>query len=141
MAGERFHIVILEDNEPDLFMIKRSISEAGVACDIVAFDDGARALQYVNDPLSRVPDLMVLDFNVPGVEGTVVLNGVRGNPRWADVAVFMFTASQDPGDVARVKRLGADECLIKPMDLAGFAAIGRAVSDWLAKATQGQAGN
>jgi hypothetical protein len=53
----------------------------------------------------------------------------------------MFTASQDPGDVARVKRLGADESLIKPMDLAGFAAIGRAVSDWLAKATQGQAGN
>ena len=69
-------------------MIKTSIREAGVACDITTFDDGADALGYVNNPLSRVPDLMVLDFNVPGVEGTVVLNSVRGNPRWADVGVW-----------------------------------------------------
>ncbi len=131
MSTKQFHIVILEDNEPDLLMIRTSIIDAGVNCDITAFDDGAEALRYVTSPTSRVPDLMILDFNVPGVEGTVVLNGVRGNPRWADVGVFMFTASQDPGDLARVKRLGANECLIKPMSLDGFAKIGHAVGDWL----------
>ena len=126
--------MILEDNEPDLFMIKSSIREAGgVAADVTTFSDGVEALQYVNDLSSRVPDLMILDFNVPGVEGTVVLNSVRANPRWADVGVFMFTASQDPGDIARVQRLGADDCLMKPMDLAGFGEIGRAVNDWLEK--------
>lgn len=132
MNRKQFHVVILEDNEPDLFMIKTSILETGLDCHITAFDNGVEALQYVKSPTSRVPDLMILDFNVPGVEGTVVLNSVRGNPRWADVVVFMFTASQDPGDLARVRRLGANECLIKPMDLAGYAKIGRAVSDWLA---------
>jgi CheY-like chemotaxis protein len=131
MNSEPFHIVILEDNEPDLFMIRSSIREAGVAADVTTFSDGVETLQYISDLSSRVPDLMILDFNVPGVEGTVVLNCVRANPRWTHVGVFMFTASQDPGDIARIRRLGADQCLMKPMDLAGFEEIGRTVSDWL----------
>ena len=76
---------------------------------------------------------MILDCNIPNVEGTVILNSVRGNPRWAEVGVFIFTASQDPADIRRVKRLGANECLMKPMDLAGFAEIGRKAGDWLDK--------
>jgi len=81
MNKQQAHVMILEDNEPDLVLIKTSIVEAGVKCDITEFDDGAAALQYVSSPISRVPDLMILDFNVPGVEGTVVLNGVRGKLR------------------------------------------------------------
>jgi chemotaxis family two-component system response regulator Rcp1 len=131
MRGQVCHIVIVEDNEPDLVMIQFSLREAGVGCDVTSFSDGAEALRHVNDPSSRVPDLMILDFSIPKVEGTVILNNVRGNPRWAEVGVFMFTASQDPGDMWRVKQLRADECLRKPMDLAGFAEIGRKAAEWL----------
>ena len=92
------HIVIVEDNEPDLVMIQFSLRDAGVACDITSFSDGAEALRHVNDPSSRVPDLMILDFNIPNVEGTEILNSVRGNPRWSEVGVFIFTASQSPAD-------------------------------------------
>lgn len=129
--SDRFHIVILEDNAPDLFMIQESIHETGLRCEITAFTDGAEIMKYINDLSSRVPDLMILDFNVPQVEGSVVLNRVRANPRWAQAGVFMFTASQNPADRARVTLLGVDDCLIKPMDLNGFAAIGRAVKQWL----------
>jgi CheY-like chemotaxis protein len=108
----RFHIVVLEDNQPDLLMIRQSIREAGLDCEILAFADGAEALMYVKGSSSPVPDLMILDFNVPEVEGASVLNSVRGSPRWADVGVLMFTASQDPGDAARVKMLGADDCRV-----------------------------
>lgn len=128
---KRFHILILEDNEPDLFMLKTSIAEAGVDCEITSFDDGVEALRYVKSTTSRVPDLMILDFNVPGVEGTTVLKAVRSSARWSEAGVFMFTASQDPAHLARVRKLGADECLRKPMDLAGFEKIGHTVRDWL----------
>jgi CheY-like chemotaxis protein len=131
MSRSSFYIIVLEDNVPDLLMIKQSIREAGLDCEIMAFADGEEAMMYVNDPSSRVPDLMILDCNVPGVEGATVLNSVRGSPRWAHVGVFMFTGSQDRGDIARVKMLGADDCLSKPMDLAGFAEIGIAVTTWL----------
>lgn len=130
-GNERFHIVILEDNFPDLVMIKRSVREAGLECEFTVFVDGAEAVDHVKDPKSAVPDLMILDLNVPRVEGPSVLNSVRSSPRWAQVGVFMFTASRDPGDIARVKLLGADQCLTKPMDVAGFARIGHAVRDWM----------
>ncbi len=127
------HVLILEDNEPDLVMLGFSIREAGVSCDITPFSDGSEALRYVDDPSSRLADLMILDFNVPGADGTVVLSQVRSNPRWAEVGVFMFTAFRDPVEIARVEKLGANRCLNKPMDLAGFARIGDAVRDWLAE--------
>jgi DNA-binding response OmpR family regulator len=131
--GRRFHIVVLEDNEPDLLVVKHSIFETGIECEFTAFRDGDDCVAYLNDPASSIPDLMILDLNVPKVEGTSVLNNVRANPRWAHVSVLMFTASQDPADVARVKMLGADDCFIKPMTLAGFEKIGHAVKDWLEK--------
>jgi CheY-like chemotaxis protein len=133
MSSSPFHIVVLEDNGPDLVMIRQSLREAGRVCEITAFTDGADAMLYIKSPTSPVADLMILDFNVPGASGASVLNSVRGNPRWAHAGVFLFTASQDPGDIARVKMLGADDCLIKPMDLAGFARIGLAVKEWLEK--------
>jgi DNA-binding response OmpR family regulator len=76
---------------------------------------------------------MILDLNIPKVEGATVLNSIRSNPRWAHVSVAVFTASKDPGDIARVKLLGADDYFLKPMDLAGFAKIGSAVKEWLEK--------
>jgi chemotaxis family two-component system response regulator Rcp1 len=129
----RFHIVILEDNELDFLTVKRSIQEAGVDCEFTAFADGEEALAYVNEAATRVADLMILDLNIPKVEGASVLNSIRGNPRWAHVSVAVLTASQDPGDIARVKLLGADDYFIKPMDLTGFAKIGSAVKEWLKK--------
>jgi two-component system response regulator len=131
MSSECYRIAVLEDNLPDLMMLKSSIREAGIDCEIVSFPDGAEALAYVNAPTSAVPDLMILDFNVPMVEGATVLNYIRGNTRWAHVGVFMFSGSHDPGDMARVKMLGANAYLVKPMDVAGFAKIGHAVRDWL----------
>lgn len=131
VGGDRFEIVILEDNEPDLVMLKRSIRESGLKCEFTTFADGAEALMYVTSSASPVPDLMILDFKVPHVDGPSVLNSIRSSPRWARVGVFMFTASRDPGDIARVRMLGADQCLAKPVDLEGFAKIGLAVREWL----------
>jgi CheY-like chemotaxis protein len=139
LSGDHFEIVILEDNEPDLVMIKRSIREAGLKCEFTAFADGAEAMMHVNGSTSPVPDLVILDLNTPKADGPSVLNSIRSSPRWTRVGVFMFTASRDPGDIARVRMLGADQCLTKPMDLAGFAKIGLAVREWL-EHTQQEAG-
>jgi CheY-like chemotaxis protein len=131
LSAGRFHIFILEDNEADRFMIKHSLREAVPACEITAFADGAEALAYIDDPMSRVPDLVMLDFNVPGAEGTSVLHRIRGNSRWEHAGVFMFTGSQNPSDMARVKMLGADKYLLKPIDLAGFELFALGISGWL----------
>jgi CheY-like chemotaxis protein len=133
MSRPLFHIVVLEDNPADLHMIMQTIQEAGVACEFTVFNNGVEALAFIKGAASPVPDLMILDCNVPGMEGASVLNSVRGDTRWFHVSVFMFTASRDPADVARAEKLGADRCLMKPMDLAGFGALGHIVREWLEK--------
>ncbi len=120
-------------------MITQSLREAGVDCEITSFDDGSNALRYIQGPSSRVPELMILDFNVPGEEGAAVLNAIRSTPRWAHIRVLVFTASRDPKDMARMKMLGVNEYLIKPMDLAGFTRVGRVVKEWLENTTTASA--
>jgi DNA-binding response OmpR family regulator len=133
MTSGRCYIAVLDDNPPDLLLIQQSIRAAGLDCDIKTFADGDTALAYINAPASRIPDLMILDCNVPLVEGPSILNTIRGNTRWSKVGVLMFTGSQHPGDIARAKLLGADNYIVKPMDLAGFATIGLAAKAFLEK--------
>ena len=137
MKSDRCYIAVLDDNPPDLLLIQQSIRDAGLDCDIRTFADGDTALAYINAPASRVPDLMILDCNVPLVEGPSILNSIRGNTRWSNVGVFMFTGSQNPGDITRAKLLGADNYIVKPMDLAGFATIGLAARAFLEKKAAG----
>jgi hypothetical protein len=63
------HPPSLEDDEPDLVTIKHSIWDGGLDCDITSFAGGAEAFGYLSDFSSRVPDLMILDFNIPRAEG------------------------------------------------------------------------
>lgn len=126
-----FRIVVLEDSRADLLLIEESMQQAGLDCTITAFADGAAAVRYVNLTTSEIPDLLILDLNVPGADGCSVLNSVRGNTRWSDVAVLVFTASRSPADMARVRNLGANRYAVKPADLAGFLGFGRDVRQWL----------
>lgn len=131
MRDGRFQIAVLEDNPGDLHMIQVSIRDAGLDCTFTVFSDGAEAIAHIGQPVSSVPHLAIIDLNVPGVEGPRVLNAVRSNTRWAHVPVFIFTSSQSPVDMARVKILGFDRYLIKPMDLDGFLDFGKNVKEWL----------
>src|SRR5579871_600320 len=107
MQNRSYHIVVIEDNEADLYMIRSSLSEAGLNCTLACFNDGTAATEHINAPESTIPDLMIIDLNIPGVEGPSVLNNVRSNIRWAHVPVFIFTSSQSPVDMARVRILGS----------------------------------
>ena len=131
MSTTRYRIVVLEDNRGDFYLIERSLKESGLDCEITSFADGGTALDFINSPASPAPDLMILDLNVPGIDGRSVLEGVRCNPRWSDVPVFAFTASQAPKDMERMKKLGTDCYLIKPVELAGFASFGHRIKAWL----------
>ena len=130
-SDSAFRIFVLEDNPADLYMIKRSIQEAADACEFVSVGNGADALDFVSSHPSPLPDLMILDCNVPKIEGTEVLEWVRGDERWSSVSIFMLTGSLDPTEIARVLGLGADRCVSKPSDLAGYERFGEAVKQWL----------
>jgi two-component system, chemotaxis family, response regulator Rcp1 len=124
-------ILIVEDNPGDVELLRMAFNRAQLECDLTIIADGREALIYVRDPDAAVPDLAVLDLNVPKNDGLEILEAMRGADRYTPVPVIVLTSSSSPGDAARVQALGVTCHLIKPLELEQFMDIGRIVKQVL----------
>jgi CheY-like chemotaxis protein len=129
------HILLVEDNLGDVFLFREALKAAGVNYEITVISDGAEALRFVEDPNQyrgkRIPDLAVLDLNLPKVEGTEVLEAMRSNPDLTNVPVAVMTSSPSPRDRERAVQLGARRFITKPLDLDEFLKIGTVLKELL----------
>jgi CheY-like chemotaxis protein len=135
-AGNRKpHILLVEDNLGDVFLFREALKAAGVDYEITVISDGAEALNFVVDPVQYrakgIPDLAVLDLNLPKVEGTEVLEAMRSDPDLSSVPVAVMTSSPSPRDRERAVQLGARRFITKPLDLDEFLKIGTVLKELL----------
>jgi len=87
-------------------------------------NDGAQAVAK----LSQAPfDLLIIDRNMPIMNGIQAIAAVRSNPQLRALKILMFTAVNDPSKLAEAAQVGADGCLNKPIQLAEFSATIRKV--------------
>jgi CheY-like chemotaxis protein len=123
-------ILLIEDNPDDVELTRIAFSEAGIAHRLVVVSDGAAALDYLfargryaaRDPL-RLPAIVLLDLNLPKVDGREVLQAIRDNDTTRALPVVVLTTSDEPFDVAASYALGANSYIQKPVDFAQFAAV------------------
>ena len=129
------HILLVEDNLGDVFLFREALKAAGVDYEITVINDGAQDLSFVEDPnqygARGIPDLAVLDLNLPKVEGTEVLEAMRANPDLCKVPVAVMTSSPSPRDRERAVQLGARRFITKPLDLDEFLKIGSVLKELL----------
>ena len=94
-------ILIAEDNEADVFLVKASLGESGFAFDLHVASDGEQVLRIVD----RVdadgagvwcPEIVILDLNLPRYSGEEILDKFRNSPRFRSVPVIVFTSSDSP---------------------------------------------
>src|SRR5207249_771920 len=108
----RRHILLVEDAEPDVFLVREALRQAGLNVDLRVFDDGEKAVDFI-DALDRgdnghlTPHLVLLDLNLPKRTGEQVLERMRKSPRCGDLPVIIVTSSDSPKDKAHTFRLGA----------------------------------
>lgn len=105
----RARIALVEDN-PDNRLLVQAILEEHF--EIVEFENGTSALEGFRED---VPDLVLLDISLPGMDGTEVFRRMREDPRLADVPVVALTAHAMAGDRERFLELGFDAYLTKPI--------------------------
>ena len=106
-------VLIVDDNADICRIIARLVRSTGHATDTAP--GGQEALDYLR---THVPDLVILDIMMPGVDGFAVLRSVRADARTADVPVVMFTAAGDGPVREQALRLGANGFWLKgSMDL------------------------
>ena len=138
MKTGRCHILLVEDNEADVYLLRKAFEHASLDVELTVIDDGANALTFVqgegNYRSKPRPQAVLLDLNLPKSEGTEVLEALRRNADLSRVPVIVLTSSASPMDQRRIAHLRVDRFVTKPPDLEEFLKIGNLVSDLLLKA-------
>lgn len=133
-------ILVAEDNPADVYLLKEALNQEGREVDLVVVSDGEQALEYVQRQgdfrSAPIPDLVVLDLNLPKSDGSDVLRCIRETKAYADVPVVVLTSSDSPRDRIVVESLGADSFITKPSDLEAFLGLGRTLVGFLRDAAK-----
>ena len=136
MSEPRFHIVLVEDAEPDVFLVREALERNGLEFELEVLDDGEKAVDFIErldqDPTIRPPHLVLLDLNLPKKSGGQVLERVRQSPACGDVPVVILTSSDSPADKARAAQFKATEFFKKPSKWDEFMKLGPLVRNLLA---------
>jgi DNA-binding response OmpR family regulator len=117
------HVLVVED-ELDIAELIRHTLERGGLTRVDVATSGDAALRSVQ---AHAPDLVILDLNLPVIDGTEVCRRLRARPQTAATPIIMLTARTDEGDRVSGLDLGADDYVTKPFSLRELAARVRAV--------------
>jgi two-component system phosphate regulon response regulator PhoB len=109
-AGDR-RILVVDDDPLMRTLTSAQLKAAGYR--VQSAGEGAAALAST---LADPPDLVLLDFMMPGMSGPEVARRMRAQPRMGDVPILLLTGSEREGDIEEGLRSGADDYLIKPID-------------------------
>jgi two-component system, chemotaxis family, response regulator Rcp1 len=127
-------LVVIEDCVPDVSMIEVALKEEGVDYDLTTIDDGEQALSYARAEGeyegALVPDLILLDMNLPKVDGPTILRAVRGQARLAKVPIIVWSSVQAPRDKS-VDEFRIHRFITKPAGLTEFLKLGSVIREAL----------
>jgi len=121
MKSEPLTIVLAEDDDGHANLIQRNLERAGLTNGFIRVRDGQEALDLINgrgEHAGKVIHgdyLLLLDINMPRVDGIEVLRQVKADPRFASTPVIMLTTTDDPREVERCYKLGCNVYITKPV--------------------------
>lgn len=117
-------ILLVEDNHGDVLLTKEALLNWDTKNRISAVGDGEEAIRYlretVEERLGHLPDLVILDINLPKLDGKQVLKFIRSDADLQHLPVVIFSSSVNDTDVSETKALKADLYLQKPAELQHF---------------------
>jgi len=115
--SEKRTILIVEDNPMNLKLARDVLEAKGYR--VIVAENGEYGVALAG---AEQPDLVLMDIQLPGIDGVEALERLRGDPATADTPIVAFTASVMAGDRSRVTAAGFDAFVAKPIDLKPFLA-------------------
>lgn len=109
-------LLFVEDDSFQATFFQRSLEKVPANFGLHHAFDGVDALEQLADAARELPDLIVLDVNMPRLGGLETLERIRNDKRLEHLPVFMFSTSEQPREISKAYQLGANGYLIKPRD-------------------------
>jgi two-component system, response regulator len=139
VRDETSFFLLVEDNPDDELLTRRTLKKSNVCNEVVVARDGAEALDYLfatgtheGRDLGTMPQVILLDLDLPKVDGLEVLKRIRSDERTRLLPTVIFTSSEDQQDLVDSYGLGANSYVRKPLDQAQFrAAVGQLGLYWV----------
>ncbi|GAB4023421.1 response regulator [Spirosoma migulaei] len=110
-----FNVLIVDDDEDDQYLIKAAFERDSHHYNLQFAADGTDVLENIEGP-QFLPDLILLDLNMPVINGFEVLKHLKNSPLYRHVPVVVLTTSDDEDDINRAYQLGANTFLTKPIN-------------------------
>ncbi len=127
-------ILLVEDNPGDVRLTKEALKDAKVLNEIYVARDGVEAMQFMHREGSfanvPVPDLVLLDLNLPRKDGREVLAEIKKDPKLKHIPVVVLTTSKADEDIIKTYNLHANAYITKPVDLNRFVDIMHALEEF-----------
>jgi two-component system, response regulator len=124
-------ILIVEDSPDDFEATKRAFTKANLRNKIQRAESGEEALTYLRNESNPRPGIILLDLNMPGLDGRKTLEIIKQTSHLQSIPVVVLTTSNDERDVEACYKLGANTYIQKPVDFDGLiAAIRRLKEYW-----------
>ena len=126
-------ILLVEDNAGDVYLLEKALKSCQLSYELIRYADGEQAIRALQKDDCGVPDLIILDLNLPRREGFEVLQTIRGKPAMVGVPIAILTSSDAAKDKHRIAVTGGERYIHKPPELEDFLEqVGKAIEDLLA---------
>jgi CheY-like chemotaxis protein len=131
---KEIHILLVDDNEGDILLTREALEEAKIVNRISVAYDGMEAIRFLKKapPFSHgdTPDLILLDINLPKMDGKEVLSIIKSDPELKRIPVIMLTTSSSEKDILTSYNNYANCYITKPVDLERFMEVVRTIEDF-----------
>ncbi|MCC5907716.1 MAG: response regulator [Balneolaceae bacterium] len=124
MEVNNVHILLVEDNEGDILLMKEALEDTSISAKISVVRDGEKAVRFLEKEGEFIetenPDLIILDINIPKKNGFEVLKDIKSDQNYSHIPVIMFSTSSSHQDIVTCYKNHANCYITKPDDADSF---------------------
>jgi CheY-like chemotaxis protein len=134
LPARQIEVLLVEDDPGDVLMTKEAFEDYKLKNNLHVVNDGAEAMDFLRRQGEHTdaprPDLVLLDLNLPRMDGREVLQAIKSDPELASIPVVVLTTSEAEEDVLRSYSLHANAYVTKPVDFERFIQVVRQIDDF-----------
>jgi len=123
-------LLLIEGSLGEAMIVRRALGELGIKKELVHVPDAEEALRYLRSPVETKPALILLDLNLPGMNGVELLETIKADPALAEIAVVVLSTSDERRDILDSFDRSVAGYIVKPADYASLVETLKIVQDY-----------